>query len=74
MATWNGEVDSERDILTLKVRIQFLNFSNLNSIKDNNFKKYVETAQKMCLSLEKAGYWADYIDPSSGRPVNIFNF
>lgn len=36
--------------------------------------KYVETAQKLCLSLEKNGYWADFIDPSSGRPVSFNHF
>lgn len=28
--------------------------------------KFVDTAQEMCLALEQEGFWADFIDPSSG--------
>lgn len=31
-------------------------------------KKFVDTAQEICSLLERAGYWADYIDPSNGKP------
>lgn len=49
MATWNEQVDDEREIL---------------------IKKFVDTAQELCSVFEKEGCWADFIDPSSGRPVN----
>lgn len=49
MATWNEQVDNEREIL---------------------LNKFVDTAQELCSVFEKEGCWADFIDPSSGRPVN----
>lgn len=47
MATWNSDVDDEREVL---------------------IKKFVETAKSLCKVLEKEGFWADFIDPSTGRP------
>lgn len=50
MATWNEQVDNEREVL---------------------IKKFVDSAQELCNLLEKEGFWADFIDPSSGRPVKF---
>ncbi|CAF0837462.1 unnamed protein product [Brachionus calyciflorus] len=47
MATWNEQVDNEREVL---------------------IKKFVDTAQELVGVFEKEGAWADFIDPSSGRP------
>lgn len=47
MATWNEQVDNEREVL---------------------IKKFVDTAQELCGVFEREGCWADFIDPSSGRP------
>ncbi|KAH7964756.1 hypothetical protein HPB49_001185 [Dermacentor silvarum] len=30
--------------------------------------QFVMTARKICRALQEAGYWADFIDPCSGRP------
>lgn len=30
--------------------------------------EFVEAAQEICKALSEAGYWADFIDPSSGKP------
>lgn len=53
MATWNKQVDSEREVL---------------------MNKFVNTAQQLCSIFKTQGAWADFIDPSSGRPVSfLFN-
>jgi len=31
-------------------------------------EQFVTSALEMCTSLQNAGYWADFIDPSSGKP------
>jgi hypothetical protein len=36
--------------------------------------KFVDMAKVLCESLENEGHWADFIDPSSGRPVNMILF
>lgn len=30
--------------------------------------QFVMTARKICRALQEAGYWADFVDPCSGRP------
>lgn len=35
--------------------------------------KFVTAAQEICESFKDDGYWADFIDPSSGRPVSCVN-
>lgn len=47
MATWNDEVESERELI---------------------IGKFVDTALELCSLFEKEGFWADYIDPSTGQP------
>jgi hypothetical protein len=47
MATWNEEVESEREQI---------------------IGKFVDTALELCSLFEKEGFWADYIDPSTGQP------
>jgi hypothetical protein len=42
--------------------------SEVESERENLMKKFVGTAQALCTVLESLGYWADYVDPSSGRP------
>lgn len=37
--------------------------------RDNMMSLYVETAKELCTALQSAGYWADFIDPCSGKPV-----
>ncbi|KAB7505722.1 Methylmalonic aciduria and homocystinuria type D protein, mitochondrial [Armadillidium nasatum] len=32
-------------------------------------RRFIECAEIMCKSLRDYGFWADYIDPSSGRPA-----
>ena len=32
--------------------------------------QFVENAKQVCEHLQAAGYWADFIDPSSGKAVS----
>ena len=35
-------------------------------------EKFVDKARQICQLLEQGGYWADFVDPSSGTLVNFF--
>lgn len=39
--------------------------------RETLIKLYAETAQELCTVLRNAGFWADYIDPCSGKPVSL---
>jgi Methylmalonic aciduria and homocystinuria type D protein len=41
--------------------------SDLEDERDELIGQFVESAQNMCELLQEAGYWADFIDPASGR-------
>jgi hypothetical protein len=47
MATWNSDVESERETV---------------------ITNFVNVAQDLCTIFKKEGFWADFIDPSCGRP------
>jgi len=36
--------------------------------RDDVISQFVSTAIAVCESLQREGYWADFIDPTSGRP------
>ncbi|XP_047211796.1 metabolism of cobalamin associated Da isoform X1 [Girardinichthys multiradiatus] len=39
--------------------------------QDQLLHKFVSGAKEMCFALWTAGYWADFIDPTTGEAVNI---
>lgn len=41
---------------------------NMEAERDSLTAQFIETASLICDALKKQGYWADFIDPSSGRP------
>lgn len=41
---------------------------NMEIERDTLTEEFVREASSICDSLREAGYWADFIDPSSGRP------
>jgi hypothetical protein len=34
------------------------------------FLQFIEGATEICNALYQAGFWADFIDPSCGKPVS----
>jgi len=36
--------------------------------RDSSMEKFVQVAKEICGRLKEEGYWADFIDPSSGTP------
>lgn len=43
----------------------------VNEEREKLLEKFVSTAQRMCGYLKESGYWADFVDPSSGRPYYV---
>lgn len=43
----------------------------VNMEREDLMKQYFFTAERMCSFLKENGYWADFIDPSSGRPFYV---
>ena len=39
--------------------------------RETLIKLYSETAKELCNVLRNNGYWADFIDPCSGKPVSL---
>ncbi|RXG57454.1 Methylmalonic aciduria and homocystinuria type D-like protein, mitochondrial [Armadillidium vulgare] len=37
--------------------------------EEREIRRFIECAEIMCKSLRDYGFWADFIDPSSGRPA-----
>lgn len=45
--------------------------SEVDSEREELIEKFVVTAKRMCSFLTKNGFWADFVDPSSGRPFYV---
>jgi len=62
-----------RTIITVSVKSENDMSLYSNQIEEERevlMKKFVDIAQEICLDIKKQGYWVDFIDPSSGRPMN----
>ena len=44
--------------------------SNISYVSVSIYEQFVQGATEICEALREAGHWADFIDPSSGRPVS----
>lgn len=67
----NSVNESDLSILTISFKTQN-DMANWNAQVDDEreelMERFVDTAMELCSVLERAGSWADFIDPSSGRP------
>lgn len=45
--------------------------SEVDSEREELMDKFVMTAKRMCSFLTQNGFWADFVDPSSGRPFYV---
>lgn len=43
--------------------------SKVETEREALLEKFVDTAKSLCAVLEMEGFWADYIDPTSGQPA-----
>ncbi|VDN16251.1 unnamed protein product [Dibothriocephalus latus] len=57
-------------VITLSRRNQLDASELLDS--ENFVDHFVEAAIHICSSLKEMGYWADFINPSTGKPVSLF--
>lgn len=67
----NSINESDLTIITISFKTEndMATWNNaVDSEREVLMKKFVDTAQELCNIIEKEGCWADYIDPSSGRP------
>lgn len=65
----NSIADSPMTVVTISFKTNndmALWNSQVDAEREFLTEKFVETAQEMCQALEQEGFWADFVDPSSG--------
>eukprot|EP00112_Aurelia_sp_Birch-Aquarium-sp1_P022189 Seg6161.1 transcript_id=Seg6161.1/GoldUCD/mRNA.D3Y31 product="Methylmalonic aciduria and homocystinuria type D protein mitochondrial" protein_id=Seg6161.1/GoldUCD/D3Y31 len=67
-----GSLKSDDDLTVITVSQQTVNDMTswteaVESERESLFEIFVENAKQVCEHLQAAGYWADFIDPSSGQ-------
>ncbi|KAH3894695.1 hypothetical protein DPMN_018852 [Dreissena polymorpha] len=67
MTGWSAEIEKEREQLLKAVSMTCWSVE-VEKEREQLLKAFVEGASDICEALQCAGFWADFIEPSCGKP------